>query len=159
MQKQDKGKQKPEAEHAEENPLRKTRQDLGRQVAQLKQDIQRIQQQSLAEMMKVIQQTFHTGVTENLEDVAKQESDTLSNVAKAMQEAERKNADALQHFGKGKISEPDPVQLDIPTGTSRAVETQKLVDQAMLNATNSISATEKLLSYLPGANPQQPDKH
>ncbi|MET0395117.1 MAG: hypothetical protein ABW019_18365 [Chitinophagaceae bacterium] len=112
--------------------VQQVRQTVAKQVAELKQQISLIQQQSLKTMQETIDSVFRSQVSDNLQQVAKQEQDSLQQMRTPVAPA----------------SQPASAYSEIPGGNQAMASASKSVDQAMQAAAQSIENAEKALSNL-----------
>lgn len=130
-----------------ENQLQQVRQAVAKQVAELKQQIQLIQQQSLKTMQDTIDAVFKTQASDNLQQVARQEQDTLQQI---------KNVPAAAPGSPAASG-----YTEIPDGNQAMAIAGQSVEQAMQSAAQSVENAEKALSnlgthQLPGAQSTTP---
>lgn len=117
-----------------ENQLQQIRQVVAKQVAELKQQIQLIQQQSLKTMQDTIDTVFKAQASENLQQVASQEQAALQQMKAPP--ATTQNA------------QPAPAYAVIPDGSQAMAAANQGVEQAMQSAMQSVENAEKALGSL-----------
>lgn len=142
QQNPDSGTSPTPAPPADSSQVQQIRQTVMKQVAELKQQIQLIQQQSLRTMQDTIDSVFRTNTADNLQQLAKQEQDTLQQM---------KNPPAAGPTPPGTTSYGSVV----PDAASQAVAAaSQSVQQAMQSANQSVENAEKALSNI--GKPQFP---
>lgn len=153
MQKQDKNPKPRSQAQGQQEQLQQIRQNVENQVAQLRQHIQQIQQQSLQTMMEAINTTFKTQSADNLQQLARQEQETMDEATQAIRESELQQAEAMKKIS-GTVGGATPA-YGYDAGTQAMENAQKGVEQAMKSAMANVMTAEKSLY----SSPAKQDPH
>ncbi len=150
MQKQRKvppGKSKPAQQPGNKAQVSQIRQNAEKQLAELKKQIQLIQEQSMKAMQESINSVFKTHTAQNLRDLAAQDKDTMKQMAELEKQIQQAGIDNTGFTNYTANPETTAGQQELLR--EQAMESaEKSVAQAMQSALNSVQEAERSISTL-----------